>query len=189
MAKEREVMILDVNKGEVAKRLRDLKAKHVGVHKYKRMEFLLKGDVHGSHSWGRVRTDGKVTTITIKELHRGKSFIPTDEYEVETNDFNGTVRIIRRLINSGIVLYFENERDAYTLGNAHITIDKWPQIPHFVEIEAPSMKEVKGAYKLLKIHGKLAANTPIHTLYKSYGLDFRKVMAKNDNKLKKLTKG
>lgn len=186
MAKENEIIVLDIDKAEVARRLKAIKAKRAGAYKYKRIEFLLGGNLEGSHSWGRVRTDGKSTTITVKQLHKG-GLSPMDEYEVKTNDFKDTVKIVSRLIDSDLIIYFENERDAYSLGKTLITIDKWPGIPHFVEIEAPSMKAAKEAYNRLKIKGKLIGNMPIHNIYKKYGLDFKKVMSKNKGKLKILT--
>jgi adenylate cyclase, class 2 len=186
MGTENEIEILDVKRNDVVKRLKELKAKHVGNHKFKRIEFLLKGDVHGGHSWGRIRTDGKETTITLKETKGKQGFSSMKEYEIKTDDFEEAVRIMTKIINTKILLYFENEREAYRLGNSYITIDKWPEIPHFVEIEAPSLKEVRETYKKLKIEGKFVGNAPIHKIYSLYNLDFKKVMGKNKTKLKKL---
>lgn len=186
MAKENEVAILDINRKQVIRRLHELKARHVGVYRFKRIEFLLKGDVNGSHSWARVRTDGKETTVTVKETQGKGGFTSTNEHEIKTDNFRETIRIITKLIDPKLIIYFENERDAYLLGNAYITIDKWPRIPAFVEIEAPLMKNVRATYKLLGIQGMFVGNAPIHDIYKLYGLDFRKVMAENRGKLKAL---
>ncbi len=168
------------------KRLKELRVKHTGRYKFRRIEFLLKGNIKGSHSWGRVRTDGKDTTITIKEMLGKGGYNPMNEYEIKTNNFSETVKIITKLINSKLVIYFENDRDAYLLGKAHITIDKWPGIPPFIEIEAPSMPIVKAIYKKLKVKGRFIGNSPIHKIYELYGLNFREVMKKNAPKLKKL---
>jgi len=189
MAKENEIMILDVNRGEAIARLKTLNARHLGASRYRRIEFLLKGKVRGTrHSWGRVRTDGRKTTLTVKALMGGGTKVPMEEYEVETANFEDTAMVIGKLINSPLMLYFENERDAYILGKTHITIDKWPEIPCFIEIEAPSMKAAREMHRRLGISGKLVGNAPIHSVYKRYGLDFKSVMAKNDGKLKRLTK-
>ncbi len=189
MGKENEVKILNIGRKDTIKRLTSLGAKHTGTHKFKRIEFLLDGNVKGSHSWGRVRTDGKETTITLKETRGNGGFTSMNEYEIKTDNFKNTVGIISRIINSKLILYFENERDAYKLGNAYITIDKWPKIPYSLEIEAPTMKDVKKTYKMLKIKGKFVGNASIHKIYELYGLNFSKVMMENKNKLKKLTNG
>lgn len=186
MGKESEIAILDVDKKEVKRRLRELHAKHTGTYDFRRMEFLLKGSVKGTHSWGRIRTDGKKTTITLKEMHGKGGFTSMNEYEVNVDDFEETMRIMNKLINSRIVTYFENKREAYSLGKAQVTIDKWPEIPTFVEIEAPSMKEVKAAYRLLGINGRMIGNSPIHKIYDLYGLKFKEVMAKNEPKLRSI---
>ncbi|HIH49927.1 MAG: CYTH domain-containing protein [Candidatus Micrarchaeaceae archaeon] len=185
MSKEREVEILDIEKSAVIKRLKELRAKHVGKYKFKRIEFMLEGDIGSGHSWIRVRTDGKDTTITLKEMEAEKDFGALEEYEVKTNNFVDAVKIMSKIAGSKVV-YFENERDAYTLGQAYITIDKWPEIPAFLEIEAPSMKLLKAVYKRLGIKGKFFGSASIDRIYKNYGLDFRKVVEKNEPRLKKL---
>jgi adenylate cyclase class IV len=185
MGKECEIDILDVNRKEVARRLRQLRAKHEGLHRFRRIEFLIEGDTHGRHSWARVRTDGKETTITLKETYGKAGFTSMKEYEVRADGFEDAVRIMSRLTKSK-VLYWENERDAYRLGDVQVTIDKWPGIPALVEIEAPTMRKVKEAYRRLGISGRFVGNTPIHKVYEMYGLDFRAAMAKNEPKLKKL---
>jgi len=185
MGKESEIEILDVKRGEVVRRLGELRAKREGVHRFRRIEFLLEGDSHGRHSWVRVRTNGKETTITLKETQGRSGFTSMKEYEVKASDFAEAVRIVSRLANTK-VLYFENSREAYRLGDAYVTIDKWPEIPEFVEIEAPTMGKVKEAYRALGIKGTLIGNEPIHKTYERYGLDFRKAMAKNGPKLRRL---
>jgi adenylate cyclase, class 2 len=186
MGDEHEITILDVKRSEVLARLRKLKAKHAGSHRFRRVEFLLKGNVRGGHSWGRVRTNGDETTITLKETRGRGGFTSMKEYEVKADNFEEAARIMTRLVDSRVLVYFENERDAYKLGSAQVTIDKWPRIPAFVEIEAPSMAEVKRAYKRLGISGRFVGNLSIHKIYGHYGLSFEKVMAKNRPKLDKL---
>ncbi len=186
MGDEHEITILDVKRSEVLARLRKLKAKHTGSHKFRRVEFLVRGDVGGGHSWGRVRTNGDETTITLKETKGKGGFASMKEYEVKADNFEEAARIMTKLVGSRIVVYFENDRDAYRLGNAQVTIDKWPKIPAFVEIEAPSMAEVKRAYKRLGISGRFVGNLSIHKIYGHYGLSFEKVMAKNRPKLNRL---
>ncbi len=189
MGKESEVAILDIDRKEVARRLRELHAKRTGTYAFRRMEFLLRGSVKGTHSWGRVRTDGKETTITLKEMHGKGGFTSMNEYEVGVDDFEEAMRMMDRLVRPKLATYFENTREAYSLGRAQVTIDKWPEIPAFVEIEAPTMDEVKKAYRLLGIKGRLVGNSPIHKIYDLYGLKFKEVMSKNEPELRRILKG
>lgn len=185
MGKENEIEILDIDKKQVIKRLNELGAKYLGKSRFKRIEFMLDGDIGSGHSWVRVRTDGKDTTITLKEMEAEKDFGTMGEWEIKTNKFLDAVKIMSKITDSKLV-YFENDRDAYILENTYITIDKWPEIPVFLEIEAPSIKKLKEMYKRLKIKGKFFGSASIDSIYKNYGLDFRKVVEKNESKLKKL---
>jgi len=121
MAKEHEIDILDVDKREVERRLRKLGARYNGHTRFRRIEFVVGGDIKKHHSWVRVRTDGRKTVITFKQM-KGKNQ-PMEEREVTVDSFGDAVRIMSRLARSR-VMYFENERDSYEFGGAKITIDK-----------------------------------------------------------------
>lgn len=183
MGKECEVDILDIDKGEAAARLRKLGAKYNGHRQYRRVEFLIGKKMKGKHTWARVRTDGKSSTMTVKTF-RG-THLPMEEHEIVVGDFEEAIRMTRRMTTSKM-LYFENERDSYELGKATITLDKWPSIPHFMEIEGPSMAYVKEMHKRLDITGEFVGNATLDSVYKRYGLNFRKVVAKNNKKLKEI---
>ena len=185
MAKEHEIDILEINKPEAARRLRKLGATYRGHLRYRRIEFLIDGKVGGGHSWARVRTDGKETTITVKRF-RGKH-LPMDEHEISTGNFEDAVRLMSKLTRSKI-FYFENERDVYELGGATITIDKWPLIPPFMEIEGKSMAQVKSLYNRLGIGGEMVGNATMDSIFKRYGLDFRKEMSKKQEELTRIQK-
>ncbi len=174
-----------MNRKEVVGRLRQLGAKRLGTHRFRRIEFLLGGNIKNSHSWVRVRTDGKKTTVTLKEQYGIGGFAPMGEYEVNVDNFREMVNIMSKLTKSKL-LYFENSREAYLLNGSNVTIDKWPFIPTFVEIESPSTKKLRETYKMLKISGNFVGNSPIHKIYGKYGLDFRKAMDRNQPKLRKL---
>ncbi|MGI0100365.1 MAG: hypothetical protein ACREBH_01405 [Candidatus Micrarchaeaceae archaeon] len=179
MGRENEIAVLDVRKADVMKRIRAAGARHIGSYHFRRVEFLLKGNVKGRHSWGRIRDDGKCTTVTFKELKGSR----INEVEAKAYDFKDTVKIMTRIVSPKLMVYFENDRELYSLGKAEISINKWPRIPYFVEIEAPSMKEVNIARILLGINGRIAVGMPIHKIYKAYGLDFTAVMGRNRKKL------
>jgi adenylate cyclase class 2 len=186
MAKEHEIGLLDIDVAEAKRRLRQLGATYKGHVKYSRIEFKLGGDLGRVHSWGRVRTDGKSTVITVKK-YLGKTK-PMEEDEVSTDSFEGAIRIMSKLVKSEL-FYFETERYKYKLDKADITIDRWPKIPYFMEIEGPSMKYVEDMYRKLGIKGRYVGNVTADGVYKIYGLEYKAVMRKFRPKLKKILDG
>ena len=65
-----------------------------------------------------------------------------EEIEVNTNNFADTLEILER---GGLVKSHEGKknRESYTIGKVRFEIDNWKNIPHFLEIEAPTTEEVK----------------------------------------------
>lgn len=189
MGMEHEIMVLGVDRKEVVSRLGELGARREGSYRFRRVEFFMGGNIGGGHSWGRVRTDGRRTTITLKEMDARDRMAPMVEHEIEASDFRAAATIMARLAGSGRVFYFENSREAYRLGKAYVTIDKWPGIPAFVEIEAPSMQAAVRLHRRLGIRGEFVGNATIKSVYERYGLSFEKVVSKNAAKAKSIVGG
>src|SRR3989344_5617999 len=55
----------------------------------------------------------------------------------------------RKVFDFGQKSYQETKREKWTMGNSEITIDTWPWIPTFLEIESPTEEEVKSIAKKL----------------------------------------
>lgn len=87
--------------------------------------------------WIRLRTNGVKNTITVKEIIDNQVIDGTNELEVEVSDFNIANLILKEL---GYVPrnYQENYRIIYNLNGVQISIDTWPKIPTYVELEAKS---------------------------------------------------
>lgn len=188
MPKEIELRIFDIDPKEVASRLGDVGAKYVATRNFKRVELLIKGkvsNVYGGHKmWARVRTDGKRTTVTLKE-RRGSAVHKTDEWEIEANDFKTAVQMFCKMYKPTI--YEENKRIEYSYGGAQITIDKWPMLPWFLEIEGSSVKKVRDIYKRLALkRGAEVGNMSIVEGYKKYGIDWVALTRRNKKKLERL---
>lgn len=86
------------------------------------------------NKWIRLRTDGKTSTLTIKEIVDKNEIDGTNEIEIEVSSFENANKILNEL---GYVArnYQENKRIKYTLDGVEIDIDFWPLIPPYVEIE------------------------------------------------------
>ena len=84
--------------------------------------------------WIRLRTNGKITTLCIKEVADELNIDSTKELEVVVDDFNNMHEILCQL---GYLArtYQENKRTSYEFNECSIEIDEWPLIPAYLEIE------------------------------------------------------
>lgn len=174
--KEIEIKILDIDRTEVIRNLKSLKAKFKGKYNLERVVFDLKGK---KDPWAsiRVRTDGKTVTMTLKDASHQKEGwkVSVPEWEVVTADFGKTKDLLYALLypkHTKMVLHMRNTREIYELGKTTITIDKWPKLSHLLEIEGPSEETVEKLYKKLNVKGRRLGNKPISEIYKLYGLKY-----------------
>lgn len=168
MNTEYECTLLEVNKEELEKRLFELGAKKHWEHIQKRYtyDFIPKQE----NKWIRLRTNGKTSTLTIKEVFDKEIIGGTKELEIEVSDFDKTNLILQQLGYS-FKNYQENRRTFYTLNNVEISIDKWPLIPEYVEIEGKSEEDVKKIIELLNLNYKIT-NLDVTSIYEDiYGID------------------
>ena len=140
---EYEVRILEINHQEMVKKLKSLGAKLQFDSLQERMVYDLKPKQE--NKWIRLRTNGKKTTLTIKDLE-AKTIDGTKELEVEVSDFTTTNEILETLgfKHRG---FQQNKRTQYILDGVEIDLDKWPLIPEYMEIEGKSKKEVYDCLK------------------------------------------
>ena len=124
------------------------------------------------NSWIRLRTNGKETTLTIKEIANHK-IDGTKECEIIVSDFKTTDEILNKL---GYIARSkqENRRIRYTLDNVEIDIDFWPLIPTYVEFEAESEQDIINVCNKLKIDYNKLTTLDVSSIYKHYGLDISK---------------
>lgn len=91
--------------------------------------------------WFRVRDEGNRITLSYKKVV-DRTVHGTKEISVEVSDFDAACAILAaaQLRQKS---YQETRRETWNLDGAEVTIDTWPWIPTFVEIEAPSEVEVR----------------------------------------------
>ncbi|MBI1952398.1 class IV adenylate cyclase [Candidatus Saccharibacteria bacterium] len=123
--------------------------------------------------WLRLRTNGDLTTLTLKHI-KNDGVGGTMEVEVVVDDFDKVLQIIESagIKNSG---YQENKRTDFRLGKAQISIDKWPLIPPYIEIEAPTKTMVKNIAKKLGYDPKDIIGDNTVKVYKRYGIDLEDI--------------
>jgi adenylate cyclase, class 2 len=171
MKTELEVKILDINIPEIISKLEALGAKKIDEKEQKRFvyDFVPKKD----NSWIRLRTDGKTTTLAIKEI-QNDSIDGTKEIEIVVDDFEKT-NLLLETLGYSYKSYQENKRISYVFHGVEIEIDSWPQIPPYLEVEGKSIEEVEKVVALLGY--TMDQTTSINTtkVYKKYGIDIGSV--------------
>ena len=125
------------------------------------------------NSWIRLRTNGKETTLTIKEIGSDK-IDGTKECEIAVSDFSTTDEILQKLGYKARSKQ-ENRRIRFLLDGVKIDIDFWPQIPTYVEFEAESEAAIKQACKKLGLDYQKATTLDVESIYSKYGITLAKI--------------
>lgn len=116
--------------------------------------------------WIRVRDEGNKVTLTYKQLN-DRTLHGTKEIEVVVNDFDKTCEFLKT-IGFKSKAYQETKREKWKLGESEITIDTWPWVPTFVEIESPSEEELKSVAQALELDWKNAMHGSVETIYQMH---------------------
>ncbi len=152
----------------------DLREKLLGIGAVmKYPEILMKRNVYDDKEgnlrkiggWVRVRDEGDVVTMSYKQLN-DRTVHGTKEVTVIVNDFATTCLFLESV---GFVSksYQETKREKWMLGEAEITIDTWPWIPTFVEIEALDEDSLKGIAAKLGFDWSKALHGSVETAYQA----------------------
>ncbi len=169
---EIETKIIDINPVEVRKTLKTCGAKFVKKVNFKTRIFN-KYEGRNRKKTLRLRSDGSTTTLTLKDWDVNKRKHPF-EYETTVADFDTVAKIFTLFI--GEPEHAEKTREIYTLGKAEITIDKYGDLPYYMEIEAPSEKYVEESYKKIGRPGRIFGNFSTRELYKHYNFKNQKII-------------
>lgn len=167
---EYELRKLEVNVDEIKKKLKEANAKYIAKKNFRRHVF----DVIPSNpkSWIRLRTDGNVTTLSVKEIVSDK-IDGTLEWETSVDSFDDTLSMLEKI---GVKSrgYQENTRTEYDLDGVQICIDEWPEIPPYLEIEGIDEKSVIKAAESISINKNELIGLNTKEIYKNYGIDLDK---------------
>ncbi|MEK7510018.1 MAG: hypothetical protein AAB567_00460 [Patescibacteria group bacterium] len=93
------------------------------------------------NKWGRVRQESDKVTMTVKEI-RGSGINDTYETELIVNDFN-TATSFFEACDIPVKAFQENMREVWMRDGIEVTIDTWPGLNPFVEIEGANEKIVR----------------------------------------------
>lgn len=142
MKKEIEATYLSVNKEEVRKKLKASGfVLQTPEYMMRRKTFDFSHVAPGRNKWGRVRQESNKVTMTIKEV-RGSGINDTYEVELVVNDFD-TASAFFEACNIPAKAFQENKREVWQCDEVEVTIDTWPALNPFVEVEAENEELVR----------------------------------------------
>jgi adenylate cyclase class 2 len=113
----------------------------------------------------RIRDEGHRITMTYKQYDE-RSLTGAKEIEFTVSDYEAAVAFIEA---TGIKPKSTQEarREIWEKDDVEIVIDEWPWIDPYIEIEAPSEKQVKETAKALGFDWENAAFGDIMTAYRA----------------------
>lgn len=115
--------------------------------------------------WIRVRDEGEKTTLAYKQLV-DRTLEGTKEISVVVDGFD---KICDFLLAIGMdnKSYQETRRERWELDGVEVTIDTWPWIPTFVELEGGSEMNLKGVAEKLELDWSKAMYGSVETAYQA----------------------
>ena len=173
MPKENEVTILEIDEEAFIKKI-------LAYGAVKQGEFLQRRYVYdfkpiNPNKWIRLRTNGSKTTLTIKEIKNKYTIDGTEELEIVVEDFDKTNTVLNQL-GYRARNYQENYRKIFLLDNVEISIDSWPLIPTYAEIEGKNTFDVISAINKLGYNLDDITTLDVESIYREiYGINMKEI--------------
>ena len=165
MYNEYELRVLNVDREKFIESIENYGAKFINNYEQKR--YVYDFNPIDENRWIRLRTDGRKTTLSIKE-YIDASIGGIQEIEIEVSDMKKTDIILEKLGYHKRSIQ-ENRRTRYILDNVEIDIDTWPYLNTYVEFEANNEEDIKKLLKKLKIDMKDTTTMNTQDIYLSLG--------------------
>lgn len=184
METEFEAKFYPVDKEEYRKKLTEIGAKLV-IPERKMKRSIFDGRNHKGQflcDYVRVRDEGNLVSMSAK-IHANEDGNLSDqkEVEIEVSDFNKAIEIVE-LMGFKPDRYQETLRETWEFNGAEITLDTWPNLKTFTEIEAFSEAIVKEtAEKLGFDWSERIITAPVEIMARVYNLTIDEVLDKVSN--------
>lgn len=171
MNNEIEAKFLNVNKDEIRRKLTDNGAK------LERPETLMRRKVFytGPHSFARVRDEGDRIVMTYKNFEDEDSIMGVKEVNLVVESFDDAVNFLE---GCGLQIKADQEtyRELWLLDGVEITIDTWPWLDPYIEIEGHSEESVWQVAEKLGLDKNQAVFGAVDKIYHMrYGVDMEVV--------------
>ncbi|MDD5099081.1 MAG: CYTH domain-containing protein [Candidatus Colwellbacteria bacterium] len=164
METEYEATFAGIAKDDIRSKLRSLGADLIKPEfMQRRVVFHLPSGHEVKGAWMRVRDEADKITMSLKIVDGDRI---TDQKEIclKISDFNPAVELLKT-IGCEEKAFQESKRELWKLDGVEITIDEWPFLEPFVEIEGPSEEKVRGIADRLKFNWNEAKFCAVGTLY------------------------
>lgn len=136
----------------------------------KRVTFNLPEGHEIAGGWIRVRDEANRITLSLKVVD-GTNIENQKEVLLEVNNFEDA-RTLLATVGCREKAYQENKRELWSLDDVEITIDEWPFLEPFVEVEGKSEEAVKIISEKIGFNYADALFCAVGTLYsKKYNFD------------------
>jgi len=174
---EIEVKFLDIDVPAVEARLAELGAEKVFDRVYRRNIYDYPDKrLNAQNAWIRVRDEGDQITMGFKQRTGVTSNDASsndggmDEVEIVVSDYDKASLFLEK-IGMALKFYEENRRIRWVKDDIEFDIDYWPEIPPFIEIEAPSWEKIDQAIAWLGFNPEDKKVFTNHQIYKSLGIE------------------
>ena len=167
MNNEIEASFLDVNKDDLRKKLKAAGAE------CNKPEIMMRRTVFdsGPHSFARVRDEGDKIVMTYKNFEDEDSIMGVKEVNLIVNNYDDAIKFIAGCGLEQKAVQ-ETYRETWILDGVEITIDTWPWIPTYTEIEGPSEEAVWSVSERLGFKKEDAMFGAVDKIYNHYyGVD------------------
>jgi len=116
--------------------------------------------------WIRVRDESNKVTLSYKQLN-DRSLHGTKEISIVVNNFDSACQFLKAI---GLVekSYQETKREKWIYKGVEVTIDTWPWVPTFVELEGPTEELVKEVAKDLGLDWNKAMHGSVENIYQMH---------------------
>lgn len=165
MQTEIEAKFLDIDPEKIRQKLKSVGAIQEYPERLMRRS-VFEHPTEKQNDWFRVRDEGDKITLSYKIL-TDRTLHGTKEITIEVNNFDDACNILKAA-KLKFVAYQETKREMWTFGDTKITIDTWPWIPTFTEIEAGTEKEVRETAEKLGLNWEDTLHGSVETAYQKY---------------------
>lgn len=161
---EYEATFTDISKDEIREKLHSLGAELIRPEfLQKRVVFNLPSGHEIEGGWVRVRDEGDKITMSLKIVN-GKAITDQKEICLEVSDLKQAVEMLK-MIGCQEKAFQESKRELWNMDEVEITIDEWPFLEPFVEVEGSSEEVVKNVSDRLGFDWERAKFCAVGTLY------------------------
>lgn len=176
---EKEIKILDVNKGEIVEKLENMwaiKTFEWFIHDvYYDFPDEVMAKMESNDRIFRVRKKGETHLYTIKRKRKEKWFKVADEHEMKITDVESFSKVLEQY-GMEKIRQKKKYRTSYLYEWVEFDIDDYESIPTLLEIEAKTTKEIKFYIKLLWLVNHKTKRFWSRWLYSFYGLPYSYIL-------------